>query len=241
MTAELKRPTSQKPVYLQVADQIQQLINQGSLMPGDQLLSERELAAKLNVSRTSVRQALATLEGRGIIEVTPRNGAFVRCQSLKGAVEPLIQILYQQREQAAHLFEVRQIIETQAVRLATQRRTEADLKRLRRLNRDFAASLQQGDIAFEANTNFHHGLVETAKNPLLTEIMGTLIKATLEVYVLVRHQSLSTMLNLDRFVREHEHIIDAIKHQEADLAVSLLAKHIDDARKRAEAIIQTSS
>ncbi|MFN8455253.1 MAG: winged helix-turn-helix domain-containing protein [Anaerolineae bacterium] len=71
----LKRSPTPQPLYLQVVAQIQELIKQGELAPGDQLLSERELAEKLGVSRTSVRKAVAKLEGMGVIAVTPRDGA----------------------------------------------------------------------------------------------------------------------------------------------------------------------
>ena len=233
----LKRTGSQKPVYTQVVEHIQQLIRRGDLTPGDQLLPERELAEKLGVSRTSVRQALATLEGKGVIEIAPRDGAWVKKQSLEDALASLIEVLFQEREQVTHLFEVRQIIETQATSLAAKRRTGADIQRLRALNRQFELGLTQGDIAFQANTDFHIGIVETAKNPLLNQIMCTLLTATIEVYEKARKQSLSSSGNLFRFVAEHEAIINAIDQQDPDLAASLLAKHINDARQRVETII----
>src|SRR5262245_27493754 len=93
-----KRSPAPKPLHEQVVEQIQQLIKNGELNPGDQLLPERELAEKLGVSRTSVRKAVARLEGMGIIAVTPRDGAYVRRRSLEDAVEPLTQILFQERE-----------------------------------------------------------------------------------------------------------------------------------------------
>jgi GntR family transcriptional repressor for pyruvate dehydrogenase complex len=229
----LKRATPQKPVYVRVVEQIQQLIRNGDLAPGDQLLSERELAESLGVSRTSVRKALAVLDGMGVIGVTPRDGAYVRRQSLEGAVEPLAQVLFQERENVSHLFEVRQMIETQAVRLAAARCDEIDLQRLRQLNQEFEKSLHSGDLAFQANTQFHLGIVKTAKNPILTEIMCTILTATMEVYVAVRHRSLSNITNLQQFVGEHERIINAMAEQEPDLAAKLLVKHIDDARQRA--------
>jgi GntR family transcriptional repressor for pyruvate dehydrogenase complex len=121
-----RRSPPPKPLHVQVVERIQQLIKNGELAPGDQLLPERELAEKLGVSRTSIRKAIAKLEGMGIIAVTPRDGAYVRRQSLEGAVEPLAQILFQEREKVAHQFEVRQMIETQAARWAALRREEAD-------------------------------------------------------------------------------------------------------------------
>lgn len=233
----LKRSQRQKPVYMQVVEQIQQMIKAGELAPGDQLLPERELAEKVGVSRTSVRQSLAILDGMGIIEITPRDGAYVRRLPWQGALEPLIQVLYQERDQVNHLFEVRQIIETQAAHLAALRREEADLKRLELLNQQFKAELYDGDMAFEANTRFHLCIVETAKNPILTQIMSTVLMATIEVYMSARHQSLSHVRNLFRFVDEHQQIIEAIAQQNPDLAASLLAKHIGDARQRVELVM----
>lgn len=231
-----RRSPPPKPVHAQVVERIQQLVKSGELAPGDQLLPERELAEKLGVSRTSVRKAMAKLEGMGLIAVTPRDGAYVRRQSLEGVVEPLAQLLFQEREKVAHQFEVRQMIETQAARWAALRRDEANLQRLRAFNQQFEADLRRGDVAFEANTRFHIAIVEAAKNPVLTEIMVTLLKAMMEVYASARQQSFINTPDLLRFVAEHDQIIGAIAQQEPDLAATLVAKHIDDARKRIEGI-----
>jgi GntR family transcriptional repressor for pyruvate dehydrogenase complex len=231
-----RRSPPPKPVHAQVVERIQQLIKSGELAPGDQLLPERELAEKLGVSRTSVRKAMAKLEGMGIVAVTPRDGAYVRRQSLEGVVEPLAQLLFQEREKIAHQFEVRQMIEAQAARLAALRRDESDLQRLRAFNRQFETDLHLGGVAYEANTHFHIGIVEAAKNPVLTEIMVTLLKATMEVYASARQRSLLNSPDLLRFVSEHDQILNAIARQEPDLAATLVAKHIDDARKRIEGI-----
>ena len=233
----LKRPTSDKPLYTQVVEQIQELIKKGDLAPGDQLLPERELSETLGVSRTSVRQALAVLDGMRIIEITPRNGAFVRQRSLEGAVEPLAQILYQERAQVTHLFEVRHLIETQATALAAQRRDEADLAKLHRLNQAFETDLASGDLAYQANVDFHLAIVDMAKNPLLTEIFKTLLLASMDVYLSARHQSLSGKQNLAQFVHEHEQIIEAITQQTPELACQAITKHLDGARQRIESIM----
>lgn len=232
-----KRPTAQKPLYVQVVEQIRQLIKQGELAPGDQLLPERELAEMLKVSRTSVRQALAVLEGMGIIEITPRDGAYIRQRSLDGALESLTQALFQEREQVEYMFEVRQIIETQAVCLAAERRTGEDLRYLRELNQQFADDLHHRNLAYDANMRFHLGIVETAKNPLLIEIMGTILTATIEVFAKAREQGLATTSNWAKFVAEHEQIIEAIAQKDAVLASGLLTAHIDSSRKRIEMVI----
>jgi GntR family transcriptional repressor for pyruvate dehydrogenase complex len=231
---DLKRHADQKPVYVQVIERIQRSIENGELLPGDQLLPERELAEKFQVSRTSMRKALAVLAGMGVIEVSPRDGAYVRRRSLTGAIEPLTQVLFRQRAHVSHLFEVRQIMETQAVRLAALRRDEADLQRLRELNHQFEADLRQGFLAGQSNTRFHLAIVEMAKNPPLTEIFCAVLTATMEVYALSRQRSLYNTHNLLQFADEHNGIIEAIAQQNPDLAAQLMAKHIDDARRRVE-------
>ena len=230
-----KRSPAPKPLHAQVVEQIQQLIRNGELTPGDQLLPERELAEKLGVSRTSVRKAVAKLEGMGIIEVTPRDGAYVRRRRLEDAVEPLTQILFQEREKVAYQFEMRQMLETQAAYLAALRRDESDLQSLRELNRQFEAGLRQGDVAFEANAHFHMAIVKAAKNPILTEITVALLTAAMEVYASARRRSFLDAPDSLRFVTEHDQIINAIARQDSDLAAKRMAKHIDDARQRIEA------
>jgi GntR family transcriptional repressor for pyruvate dehydrogenase complex len=185
-----------------------------------------------------VRQALGILEGMGIIKITPRNGAHVRQPNFADAVEPLAQALYFERDQVNHLFEVRQIIETQTAALAAQRRSDDDIRRLRKLNRQFEGDLQSGDLAFEANKNFHIGIVETAKNPLLIGVITTILVATMEVYVSARHQSLSEKRDLSQFVVEHEQIIEAIAQQDPELTAQLVTKHINAARTRVEMIME---
>jgi GntR family transcriptional repressor for pyruvate dehydrogenase complex len=229
-----KRPPAPKPIAVQVVDRIQGLIQTGELNPGDQLLPERELAEKLGVSRTSVRKAMATLEGRGIIEVTPRDGAYVRRPNLEEAMEPLAQALFHERDQVFYQFEVRQMIETQAVRLAAQRRSASDLAHLREINRQFEAELQRGETGFEANSRFHIAIIEAAKNPVLTEIMVTLLRASIQVYAAARQRSLTHAPNVLEFVAEHQQIIEAIAQQNPDLAAELMAQHVDAARRRIE-------
>jgi GntR family transcriptional repressor for pyruvate dehydrogenase complex len=142
--------------------------------------------------------------------------------------------LFQERAQVSHLFEVRQIIETQAVRLAALRREEIDLERLRELNRQFDADLRRGFLAGQSNTRFHLAIVETAKNPPLAEIFNPVLLATMEVYALSRQRSLYNTQNLLQFAEEHNRIIEAIAQQDPDLAAQWMAKHIDDARRRVE-------
>src|SRR2546428_216844 len=93
--------------YEQVADQIRRLISDGTLKPGDLLPPERELAVRLGVGRSSVRDAVRTLEGMGILE--PRQGhcTVVRDLSTDSLVGPPASVLTRQREMVVELLDVR--------------------------------------------------------------------------------------------------------------------------------------
>src|SRR5215217_3441359 len=123
-------PTRRQPLYERVVQRLEALIRAEELQPGDRLIAERELAARLGVSRTSVRQALTALRVRGIVEVRHGDGIYLlrHADDLLGTLaEGLI-------ESHAHLpaiNEAREAIEPYAARLAARRRTAADLAALR--------------------------------------------------------------------------------------------------------------
>lgn len=235
----LKRTVRQQPAYARVVEQIEKMLRSGELSPGDQLLPERQLAERLGVSRSSAREALAKLAGMGIIEVTARDGAYVRRRSWEDVVGPLAEVLFQERENVSHLFEVRAIIETQAARLAAQRRGEADVRRLRELSRQVRLDVSEARPADASDTCFHAGIVQTAKNPLLTKVMGSLVSALMEVYSPARRRILADPDEANAFVGEHERIVDAIAVGDPGEAAQATARHIDHARQRLE-VLQAS-
>jgi DNA-binding FadR family transcriptional regulator len=114
-----------------VAERLGEWITERQLKPGDRLPSEPELAAHFGVARTVVREALSKLKTLGVIEVYQGKGAFVSdlpIELLFMRVRRLNPNEYGQK----HLWELREILEVQAVELACQRRTREDLLRQRR-------------------------------------------------------------------------------------------------------------
>src|SRR3989337_589111 len=83
------------------------MIGEGRLKSGDRLPPERDLAEKFVVSRTSVREALRTLESLGLVEIRPGEGTFVRRVSVESLIEPLAQVILSQREAVADAFAAR--------------------------------------------------------------------------------------------------------------------------------------
>ena len=115
--------------YEQVAEQIQQLIASGALKPGDRLPPERELAAKFGVGRSSLRDAIRTLEVMGIVESRHGSGTVVRDLSTDALVVPLASVLARKRELVAELLDVRRMIEPALAARAAANATEEELSR----------------------------------------------------------------------------------------------------------------
>ena len=101
-----------------VASQLEAEVISGGLEAGTKLPSERELAVRLGVSRPLVREALRSLVERGLVEISPGRGAFVRAASTAEAVRPLGSHYLRQKITPHHLIEVRTVLEPAAARLA---------------------------------------------------------------------------------------------------------------------------
>ena len=120
-------PIKSTRIYEEIVRQVKALIAEGRLKSGDQLPPERDLAAQFKVSRTSVREALRTLESLGLIEIRPGEGTFVREVSVESLIEPLAHVILSQREAVGELFEARRLLEPALAGLAARRATQDDL------------------------------------------------------------------------------------------------------------------
>jgi len=240
---DIKRESSQ-PVYVAVVKDISNLIKQGELKPGDPLLSERELCEHFNISRTSVRKALAILSGMGLVEITPRNGAYVAEGNSQPAIDSLSRMIARNRYQAANLYEVRRIIEVQAARLAAIRREEADVIKLRELHTLIKDNQQNPNELHRADMNLHVGIAESTKNPFFGELMRVLISAYMEIFNIVwanYDNDESEKSLFAHYIQQHGLIVEAIADRDSEAAAAFMTQHIDDSRKRYERILSERS
>lgn len=148
---------------------LERLIIDGKLVPGERLPSERDLASHLGVSRVSIREALRELENRGLIDRRPGRGTIVleprermRGGELFGAVGGL-------RTEISDIMELRMIIEPPIARLTAQRATARDLAQLRHLVEDMETDVPLERYA-ELDEAFHQTIARYTHNPLLAAI-----------------------------------------------------------------------
>src|SRR5579863_9001816 len=159
-------------LYEQIVQQIEDSVLNGTLKPGDQLPAERELAQRLGVSRTAVREAVQALREKGLVEAYSGRGTFVTDGTSQAARQSFdLMVKIGQQEGAPHLAEVRSILEPEIAALAAERAQDSDRATLREAVAVMDRALKDADAYIEADLDFHLALAEAAANPLILSLI----------------------------------------------------------------------
>jgi DNA-binding FadR family transcriptional regulator len=146
-----------------VIDQMQGQLASGIWSVGDRIPGEYDLAARMQVSRPAVREAIRALTHVGVLEVRRGDGTYVR-----STADPRPLLRRFERATLRDVFELQQAYDVQAARLAARRRTSDDLLALEALLEDRDAATEPDEFG-EADVRFHLGIAEASHNPLLVE------------------------------------------------------------------------
>lgn len=209
------------PLYEEVAERLQDLIASERLEPGDRLPSERELARQLGVSRTSVRQALASLRSLGLVDVRHGDGAYLMRPAAEIVPTLTVEVLHVEADHPM-VWEAREAIEVHAARLAATRRTTADLLGMRSAIDLMATAVTAGADGTEADAALHRTIVAAAHNPLLEQLFTSLSEAVDRTSA----ASLSMPGRPPASLRAHRAIVEAISDRDAERAASEMTSHI---------------
>lgn len=164
------RPIKPKRVSSLVFEQIRELIYKGTFKPGQQIPPERELAVSMEVSRTSVRNALDKLIKLGLLWQIQGQGTFVGSPENRYG-NPLAAAMATDEATFFDLLEVRMGLECNAARLAAQRATESDLRAMQKSLEEMADDLANTNmISTSADTSFHMAVTFSTKNPVLIHL-----------------------------------------------------------------------
>ncbi len=231
-------PVRQIPAHELVVDQMRLALELGQFRPGDRLPTERELAEILDVSRTTVRAAVAVLEREGLIAVRRgRGGGFTVQAPVYDAAEMRREFRRNKRA-IRDAFDYRIIVETGATRLAADRRRAADLSELHKLLRGMDTALHTALAEQSAqHTNdfqtldsaFHLGIAQAAQNDRLLDAVAD---ARRRMWLPVGAIFGRLEPNANDY---HESILEAIENREPELAAARMEEHINDTRQTIEA------
>ena len=201
-----------------VFNTLRQAILRGEHKPGERLM-EIQLANKLGVSRTPIREAIRKLELEGLVLMIPRKGAEVAEITEKSLRDVL---------------EVRRALEELAVELVCEKITEEQIQDLKDAAEEFKESLESGDITriAEADVKFHDVIYMATDNQKLIQLLNNLR----EQMYRYRVEYLKRSDFHQQLIDEHEEIIETIESGQKDRAVQVVCQHVDN---QVEAVMDT--
>lgn len=196
--------------------QLAELIRKGEFKPGDRLPSERDLAAHMKVSRSTLREGLRVMQLQGIIASHRGAGNYIA----GGSAEDLARAL---DHLALHdIFELRLLIEPSIAALAAQRATVDDISKLEAILSRQEQEIVGNKFIADSDEAFHSALAETTHNSALMKI-GTML---VQIIAPSRRKSLQTQQRARLSLSSHQAIVAAVRSRDAQRARSQMEEHL---------------
>lgn len=200
------RPLQGESAY----ERLREDIRAGILQPGSRL-TETEIAERLAISRTPVREAIRRLESEGLVDHQPRTGAIVRRLDYPEIME---------------LYEMRTVLEATAARLAARAASPMELEELNAINEEMAQAMGNADRLVELNRLFHERLLDAARNRFLLRSMAS-VESTL---LILGPTSLEDPSRARAAVAEHDAVLKAVNARDGMAAEAAMRAHMEHAQ-----------
>ena len=212
--------SSDAPIYQQIRNQVVTAIASGELKPGERLM-ELQLAAKLGVSRTPIREAIRMLEQEGLAVTIPRKGAEVAKMTEKDMEDVL---------------QVREALDELAASVACEQISEEQLAVLRRTMHEFEESTKTRDLKriAEADVRFHDIIYQATGNPRLVSMLSNLG----EQMYRYRVEYLKEEKNYPVLIREHALIVEGLTVKDKKKVTDTMHTHVKNQAAAVKEIIR---
>ena len=214
------KPVSRPRLYEQVAEQIMGWIDENGLKPGDRLPPERELAARLGVSRATVSQALVALEVIGVVAVRHGDGALL---TETRSSTKIIDAIRAHATRLPEVIEARDALESKLAALAAQRRSDDDMARIDGALDEMERDIEAGGRGVEGDEQFHAAITAAAHSSLLARMMAEISDLILET----RIESLSQPGRPRDSLKAHRKIAEAIRRKDPRAAAEAMHDHVE--------------
>jgi GntR family transcriptional regulator, transcriptional repressor for pyruvate dehydrogenase complex len=221
------RAVEKKRAYEDIVEQVLTLIENGKLNKGDQLPSERELTETFKVSRTTVREAIRTLESMKLLQCRQGNGTYVLASSAEALIQPLAAALFNANDDIRDIFYIRKIIEPHVAHLAAENATPQEIEEMEKILNEQKVCIERGESVLVTNSLFHNHLAAAAKN----RVMERLLLALIDLLHQAREEYLEENERNKRAQRSlegHNQILAAIKDGDCEVAMKLMLQHLED-------------
>jgi GntR family transcriptional repressor for pyruvate dehydrogenase complex len=221
------KPVEKKKAYEDIVHQIRTLIEEGKLKRNDQLPSERELSETFRVSRTTVREAIRTLESMKLLQSRQGDGTYVLVSSAEALIQPLAAALFNEKDDIRDIFYIRKIIEPHVAELAAENATPQEIEEMGKILRKQEECIGQGENIIETDSAFHNLMANATKN----RVMERLIIALIDLLKQSREKYLMEDENDERAKRSlegHQRVLSAVKKGDGDAARKSMLQHLED-------------
>lgn len=209
-------------VQKEIISKLRDLINYKNLEPGDKLPSERMLSEKFEVSRSNVREVIQKLEFFGILKSRPQSGTFIADIGQIAMSGMMDDILRLEDPDFKSLVETRILLELKTVRLASLRRTEEDLEKMRQALDAYKEKVLNGQDAVQEDLLFHLAIAQASKNSTMNTFM---LIITPEIITNFEKYHVCDANLSFKGIQEHEDIYNAIKDQDPKKAKEKMKTH----------------
>jgi DNA-binding FadR family transcriptional regulator len=218
-------------------NQLKEYIIKSKLAPGTELPSQEDLAARIGVSRVSVREAMSRAQGQGLVEIT--RGKRIKVASPTSKVFSEIMGFAMRRtvgDELLQLVEARQCMESQIARLAAKRATHAQIEAMKQILQEIETNGHDLELCAEKDMLFHDMLLKSTGNPVFQLMLNPLTD-------ILRKSRQKTMgrADVDRVARAnvgHRKVLEAIIERNGDKAFRAMHEHLEMAEEDLRVVTQ---
>jgi GntR family transcriptional regulator, transcriptional repressor for pyruvate dehydrogenase complex len=215
-----------------VSHQIEQLILRGILRPGERLPSERELSERLAVSRPSLREAIATLQAKGLLVTKASAGIFVANVLGSAFSDVLIKLFADHDEAVFDYLSFRRDMEGLAASRAARLASDMDLKVIQTLFHKMEMAHSKRHAADEArlDAEFHLSIIEASHNVIMLHMMRSMYQLLQEGVFYNRRVMFKQRTTRDELLAQHRTINDALQNRDPASAQAAVEAHLNYVR-----------
>lgn len=223
------KPIKKINVAEQAINKIYELVKEKNLKAGDRLPPERELVKILEISRSSLREAIRALEMIGVINVTQGRGMVIETTKISNSIiKPLAFSIILNKNTFLELFEARKLIEVECAGLAAERISTSELKKIKEIYNLLIKHQKNREKSIKYEIKLHEEITEIAKNNVLRDILSSIKKLLRES----RDTTVPSQGVTLKTINCHEKLIQAFEEKDSSKARKLMFKHLDIVSKR---------
>lgn len=202
----------------------EQIVTLKKYCPGDKLPNENELAQEFGVSRATLRESIRALVAKGVLEVSHGRGTFVS-KEVANYRDVQFGDLGKLRMKLIDLFELRRVIETEAVAMACERASDDELEAVLQAGRQVALCIDERGDRTPADAQFHFAIAVASHNEFMTHLIPMIYRAVSDTLVRMGTDELFAKNTL----QDHALIMEALEQRDGAMARSAMAIHMSHA------------